>query len=66
MRKNSPLYCCICGDLNVFQKPQGFIMDAFTNTLYAHKDCFDKAKNITHWTELPNGPLKDAYEKLPE
>lgn len=65
---NSPhsLHCCVCGDLIIFEKAQTFMMEAFINTLHAHEVCLNKVTSISDWTELPKGPLKQAFEKLPD
>jgi hypothetical protein len=61
----NPFYCVICGDLIVFENPKEFTMEAFNNYLYGHDSCLNKVSKMNSWEDLPEGPLKKAYRKLP-
>ncbi len=63
--------CAVCGECFAFEVLTGetiesFNMPQFSQTLYAHHHCAETLEKLRggDWHELPDGPIKEAFQKL--
>lgn len=60
--------CAICGntflrEILMHENVVSFHQTGIKQKMYAHKDCLDKAEKVSRWEDLPNGPLREAFER---
>lgn len=55
--------CDVCGNYIFFDKSiNPFSVEGIKETLLSHDKCKSKVEGAFKWQDLPNGPLRKAFE----
>ena len=63
--------CAICGkpflaEILLWKTVKSFSVNGCDQTLFGHDKCLNDLKKVKVWKELPEGPLRKAYENREE